>query len=77
VVLMVHRPDFTASRSAEQDWGEAEASSNFSETEIIIAKQRNGPTGMVKLTFLKDILRFEGYREPEPQPYVRDGGAPF
>jgi len=27
--------------------------------EIIIAKQRNGPTGMVKLTFLKNLTRFE------------------
>ncbi len=27
--------------------------------EIIIAKQRNGPTGMVKLTFLKPITKFE------------------
>ncbi len=27
--------------------------------EIIIAKQRNGPTGVVKLTFLKNITKFE------------------
>ena len=27
--------------------------------EVIIAKQRNGPTGMVKLTFLKPITKFE------------------
>ncbi len=27
--------------------------------EVIIAKQRNGPTGMIKLTFLKPITKFE------------------
>ncbi len=27
--------------------------------EVLIAKQRNGPTGMVKLTFLKNITKFE------------------
>jgi len=27
--------------------------------DIIIAKQRNGPTGKAKLTFLKDCTRFE------------------
>jgi replicative DNA helicase len=38
--------------------------------EIIIAKQRNGPTGKIKLAFLKPCTRFEtmaesGYPEPE------------
>ncbi len=48
-------------------------------TELIIAKQRNGPTGTVKVTFLKDQLRFESYSrysavqvgspEEEPEPF--------
>ena len=29
------------------------------EAELIIAKQRNGPTGDVPLTFLKEYTRFE------------------
>lgn len=32
--------------------------------EIIINKQRNGPVGVVKLTFLADHTRFENYAEP-------------
>ena len=29
--------------------------------EIIIGKQRNGPTGVVNLTFLKEYTRFENF----------------
>ncbi|MBF0162285.1 MAG: replicative DNA helicase [Magnetococcales bacterium] len=31
--------------------------------EIIVAKQRNGPTGKIKLTFLKQYTRFENYTD--------------
>ena len=38
--------------------------------ELIISKQRNGPTGVVKLSFIKHLARFEnlaqGYREVPP-----------
>jgi replicative DNA helicase len=33
--------------------------------EIIVAKQRNGPTGVVKLTFLGKHIRFENYADPD------------
>src|SRR5207253_11312847 len=29
--------------------------------EVIVAKQRNGPTGEVTLTYLKQYMRFENY----------------
>jgi replicative DNA helicase len=35
--------------------------SQASETEVIIGKQRNGPMGTIKLTFLKRFVRFENY----------------
>jgi replicative DNA helicase len=33
--------------------------------EIILAKQRNGPTGYFKLTFQKEITRFRDHRDDE------------
>jgi replicative DNA helicase len=33
--------------------------------EIIIGKQRNGPIGMVKMTFLGQFTRFENYADPD------------
>ncbi len=36
--------------------------------ELIIAKQRNGPIGQVKLTFLKNFTRFEDRAEDAVEP---------
>ncbi|MCD8140209.1 MAG: replicative DNA helicase [Planctomycetaceae bacterium] len=49
VVLMLHRPDYY-NKEGDVPTGEAE---------VIIAKQRNGPTGAVKLAFINHQLRFE------------------
>ncbi|NQT52053.1 replicative DNA helicase [bacterium] len=35
------------------------------EADIIVAKQRNGPTGRFPLTFMRQFLRFENYLRPE------------
>ena len=39
-------------------------SEKHGEAEIIVAKQRNGPTGMAKLTFLGKHIRFENRADP-------------
>ncbi len=57
VVILLHREDYYhRGEEGYQDNNIAEA---------IIAKQRNGPTGTVKLTFLEKITRFENYSGSE------------
>ncbi len=53
LVLLIHRPGFYDTKGEEEQAG--------SPTKVIIAKQRNGPTGEVDLVFLKSIMRFESY----------------
>ncbi|HEX5031233.1 MAG TPA: replicative DNA helicase [Candidatus Eisenbacteria bacterium] len=62
VVLFVYRPEVYETDPSKMD-GKAE---------IIIAKQRNGPTGSVDLAFLRECTRFESLRDvPEPRPEPR------
>ncbi|MCX5969914.1 MAG: replicative DNA helicase [Coprothermobacterota bacterium] len=49
-VLMLFREDLYKQRESGEQTGA---------TDIIIAKQRNGPTGIVKLKFIKEYTRFE------------------
>jgi replicative DNA helicase len=53
VVLMMTRPPDSDERY--QTAGEA--------VDVIVAKQRNGPVGELRLTFLKDVTRFENYAQ--------------
>ncbi|MBL8719859.1 MAG: replicative DNA helicase, partial [Myxococcales bacterium] len=41
------------------DKGSPEAQKVKGLAEVIVAKQRNGPTGRVRLTFIDDCTRFE------------------
>ncbi len=50
VILMLHR---------SQDYAEDPSDVTGNEADLIIAKQRNGPTGVCHLTFLRNYLRFE------------------
>ncbi|MBP6005181.1 MAG: replicative DNA helicase [Pyrinomonadaceae bacterium] len=50
VVAFIYREDYY--KQTEENQGLAE---------LIIAKQRNGPTGTVRLAFLKEFTRFENY----------------
>jgi replicative DNA helicase len=57
MVMFVYRPEFYG---IEFD---KDGNSTENLAEIIVAKQRNGPTGTVRLTFLKDFIRFENRTE--------------
>jgi len=66
VVMFVYRPaayKFTAEERAEIRGTEEE---NLAE--INIAKQRNGPTGMIKLAFLDEFIRFENRDTHHAEP---------
>ena len=38
--------------------------------EVIIAKQRNGPTGTLKLAFLGEYMRFENLAKAEEEEFA-------
>jgi replicative DNA helicase len=68
VVMFIHREEYYC-RSHE----EAQQSGVAGLAEVIVAKQRNGPTGAIKLTWLDRFTRFEnlaGERHEEFDPYV-------
>jgi replicative DNA helicase len=63
VVIFIHRPEQYGSKGFTKNDEDAEG-----KAEIILSKQRNGPTGSIKLAYLKDYARFEnlafGFQEP-------------
>jgi replicative DNA helicase len=59
VVLLLHRPEYYHANPRPEDVGKAE---------VIIAKQRNGPTGTVDLLFNREFVRFDN-------PELRTGAA--
>ena len=62
VVIFIYRPEMYDIKEDEQ----GRSTENIAE--IIIGKQRNGPTGTVYLTFLKDHARFENLAVEEVIP---------
>jgi replicative DNA helicase len=62
-VMLLHRPDYH------------EAGLNEGIVEVIVAKQRNGPTGDVTLMFVKQYMRFENFAVEHTGGFSADGGA--
>jgi replicative DNA helicase len=55
-VMLLHRPDAEPGQQGEV-------------IDVVIAKQRNGPTDTVTLTFLKQFMRFENFAVETPFSY--------
>ena len=80
VVIFVHRPETYGIKEVRDVDGTSIDAEGIAE--IIIGKQRNGPTGQALLTFVKDYAGFErraprsleGYLPPPP---VVEGEPPF
>jgi replicative DNA helicase len=53
VVVFIYRDDVYADKNAPG------AADSAGVAELIIGKQRNGPTGVVKLAFIREFTRFE------------------
>jgi replicative DNA helicase len=58
VIMMLHREEVF--KPTEQNRGLAE---------LILAKQRNGPTGSVRLRFFGQYMKFENF-QPQAEPIV-------
>ncbi|HDL04818.1 MAG TPA: replicative DNA helicase [candidate division Zixibacteria bacterium] len=74
VVMFVYRPEFYRSHLDRDDPKRMEVEGR---AEIIVAKQRNGPTGVVNLVFVKDFIRFENPAAFEPGIPEQEADSPF
>ena len=78
IVLLIHRENRRKGPGAGPD---DLAATEPPTRQIIVAKNRNGPTGKVKLAWLARYTRFETVQNPESAPetwdFPADSGAPF
>lgn len=71
VVMLVHREAYY--HKDDEEWmNDPDNEDKINLTELIIAKQRNGPTGVVKLTWDEATTRFKSYDWRHSSAY--DGG---
>jgi replicative DNA helicase len=69
IVMFLYRPEYYSSTGLDEDGNSLEG-----KTELLVSKQRNGPTGMVNLFFQKTYTRFDELA-PEPVEVAPGRGA--
>ena len=74
VVVMLHREDYY--HQGDEAWFDANPH-KVGVAELIIAKQRNGPTGTLKLSWIADCTRFRDHSSARPPSGYDDGGSSF
>jgi replicative DNA helicase len=67
VVCLLHREE--AYHQHDEDWI-SKNQDKAGMAELIIAKQRNGPTGVVNLTWDRNSTRFKDYSGREAPDYI-------
>jgi len=70
VVMFVHRDEYYQTNEEDRDQVRGEA-------DLLIRKQRNGPTGDVKLTWIHDFTRFRSYSQKPYEEFEAYGSADF
>lgn len=71
VVMFIHREEYGKTRE------EAEAEGCLGQGEIIVAKQRNGPVGDVKVAWLSQFTRFENLMAKAYDEFSAHDGSEF
>ena len=68
VVMLLHREEYF--HINDPDWAD-DNPEKVGMAELIVAKQRNGPTGVVKLTWDSRTTRFKSYAAPQAADWAR------
>ena len=64
LIGLLHREEYYNDSVTKGEEPDQDRENSLGKAELILAKNRNGPTGNVELTFLKELMRFET-RAPE------------
>ncbi|MCI0334512.1 MAG: replicative DNA helicase [Planctomycetes bacterium] len=70
VVAFVHREEFYQTNEEDRERVKGQA-------DLMVRKQRNGPTGDLKLTWLHEFTRFENWQQPEYDDFNNLGPDSF